>query len=164
MNPFEIVTALSVLLCTLVAGFVFAFASIAMPGIQGLNDRDFLRAFKAMDGVIQRRQPLFLMVWAGSIVVLLTASVLGFWSLGGVDYLLLIAAAVLYLLGVQWPTAAINIPLNNWLQRQDLDSLTDSAISDARVLFEGRWIKWNLIRTIFAALTSALLISLLLSL
>jgi uncharacterized membrane protein len=162
MNWFEIVVALSVLLCTLVAGFLFAFASVAMPGIQGLNDRDFLRAFRAMDGVIQRRQPLFLVVWAGSVVVLLIASVLGVWNLEGVDYLLLIAAAALYLLGVQLPTATINIPLNNWLQKQDLDSLTGLAISDARILFAGRWTKWNLIRTIFAALTSALLISLLL--
>ncbi len=164
MGMFEISLAVSTLLCALVAGFVFAFASVVMPGVQRLNDRDFLRAFKAVDGVIQRNQPLFLMVWVGSVVVLLIAFVLSFWYLEGIEHLLLIVAAAAYLLGVQLPTATVNIPLNNWLQGQDLDSATDSAIQEARNRFEGRWIKWNAIRTAFATLTSALSIVVLLRL
>ena len=107
MGMFEISLAVSTLLCALVAGLLFAFASVVMPGIQGLNDRDFLRAFKAMDGVIQRNQPLFLMVWIGSVVVLLISFVLSFWYLEGIEHLLLIVAAAAYLLGVQLPTATV---------------------------------------------------------
>jgi uncharacterized membrane protein len=70
MNFFEISLVLSALLCALVTGFVFAFASVVMPGIQTLDDRDFLRAFKAMDLVIQRNQPLFMLVWVGSVLAL----------------------------------------------------------------------------------------------
>jgi len=158
MGMFEISLAVSTLLCALVAGLLFAFASVVMPGIQGLNDRDFLRAFKAMDGVIQRNQPLFLMVWIGSVVVLLISFVLSFWYLEGIEHLLLIVAAAAYLLGVQLPTATVNIPLNNWLQGQDLDTATDLAIAEARNRFESRWVKWNAIRAVFAVLASALLI------
>jgi uncharacterized membrane protein len=158
MNFFEISLVISVLLCTLVAGFVLAFASVVMPGIQALNDRDFLRAFKAMDLVIQRNQPLFMLVWVGSAFALGISALLSFWHLDGVDHLLLLSATATYLLGVQLPTATINIPLNNRLQALDLDAINDSAISDARVGFEGRWVAWNSIRTALAVLASALLI------
>lgn len=154
---FEISLVLSTLFCALVAGFVFAFASVVMPGIQGFNDREYLRTFKALDLVIQRNQPFFMLVWLGSVLTLSVTVLLSFWHLGGVDRLLLIAAAAIYLLGVQLPTATINVPLNNRLQKLDLALLTDSDIGEARTHFEGRWIKWNLIRTILAILSSAML-------
>ena len=160
----EAAIVLSALLCSLVAGFVFAFANVVMPGIQRLNDRDFLRAFKVMDGVIQNNQPIFLLVWLGSVVALVLSSLLSFWWLDGVDRLLAMLAAAVYLLGVQLPTATINIPLNNRLQEQDLDAATDLVIHQVRNDFEHRWVRWNMIRTAFATLTSALLIVLLLRL
>ena len=80
------------------------------------------------------------------------------------DRLLLMVAGSTYLFGVQLPTATINVPLNNWLQKLELDSLGDSEIHEARVRFEDLWIKWNLIRTILAVSTTALLIFLLLRL
>jgi uncharacterized membrane protein len=49
--------------------------------------------------------------------------------------------------------------LNNQLQMQKLDAMSDLALREVRVNFEPRWIQWNSIRTIFAILTSALLIS-----
>ena len=124
MSLFEVAVALSALLCSLVAGFVFAFATVAMPGIHRLNDRDFLRAFKAMDGVIQNNQPVFMLVWVGSVVALMVSALLSFWALDGLDRLLAILAAAVYMLGVQLPTATINIPLNNRLQRQDVEIRT----------------------------------------
>ena len=164
MGVFETALVLSTLLSALVAGFVFAFASVVMPGIQGLSDREFLHTFKVMDLVIQRKQPAFMLVWLGSVMALLAAVLLSFWHLAGVDRLLLILAAAIYLFGVQLPTATINVPLNNGLQELELDSLDDSDINEARVRFEDRWITWNRIRTILAVLTSALLIVLILRL
>ena len=76
MNLIQFALGLSTLLCSVVAGFVFAFAVVVMPGIQNLNDHDFLRAFKAMDRVIQNGQPIFLLVWVGSAVMLLLTSLL----------------------------------------------------------------------------------------
>ena len=34
-----------------------------MPGIGTLDDAAFLRAFKVIDGVIQRNQPVFVFIW-----------------------------------------------------------------------------------------------------
>ena len=162
MNLFEAALALSTLLCSLVAGFVFAFATVVMPGIGRWNDRDFLQAFKAMDRVIQDNQPLFMLVWVGSVVSLIGTTLLSLWWLNGTDRLLMILAAGIYLLGVQLPTATINVPLNNRLQQLDLETLPEPELSEPRKLFDSRWVRWNTIRTVLAILTSALLIVLLL--
>ncbi len=164
MDLLHTTIALSALLCSLVAGFVFAFATVAMPGIKSLNDHDFLQAFKAIDRVIQDNQPIFMLVWIGSVVALVISALLGIWRLDGVDRLLIISASAIYLFGVQLPTATINVPLNNQLQAQDLDAMTEPLLNEARNDFELRWKRWNSIRTVFATLTSVFLIVLLLRL
>jgi len=161
MEIFQIIVFLATFLCYLVAGFLFAFAIVVMPGIRNLYDRDFIRAFQVMDRVIQRNQPIFVSVWVGSVAALVASLVLGIWQLDGAGRLLIIFVAVAYLLGVQLPTIAVNIPLNNKLQALDVDAVNETAQSAARHGFEARWNLWNAIRTAFACLTSALLILLL---
>ena len=161
MGIFQIVLILATFLCSLVAGFLFAFAVVVMPGISSLNDREFIRAFQVIDRLIQDNQPLFVLVWVGSIVALLASAVLGIWQLAGVERLLIIFAALVYLLGVQLPTAIINVPLNNQLQILDVDAMNETTQRAARNDFEPRWNRWNLIRTLFASLASVLLIILL---
>ena len=143
MDLFLTAAIVATFLCSLVAGFLFAFAVVAMPGIRNLNDAEFIRAFQVMDRVIQNNQPLFLIVWVGSAVVLLVALILGFGQLAGVDRLLLVASAVVYILGVQLPTVAINVPLNNRLQMLDVVNLDEAERQTARNDFEQRWNRWN---------------------
>ena len=164
MEIFRATLILATFLCSLVAGFLFAFAVVVMPGIRSLTDREFIRAFQEMDRVIQNNQPLFMLVWIGSVVALIIASVLGIGQLGGIDRSLLTFAALSYLLGVQWPTVTVNVPLNNKLQTLDADALDERAQKKARQDFEPRWNRWNSIRTSFSGLVSALLIVLLIRL
>ena len=161
MGIFQIALILATFLCSLVAGFLFAFAIVTMPGIRSLNDREFIRAFQVMDRVIQNYQPIFMLVWVGSVVALVTSAVLGIGQLDGAGRLLIIFAALAYLLGVQLPTVTINIPLNNKLQTLDVDAMNETTQKAARKDFEPRWNLWNSIRTAFASLASALLIILL---
>ena len=164
MVIFQLALILATFLCSLVAGFVFAFALVVMPGIRGLDDRGFIRAFQVMDRIIQNKQPIFILVWVGSVVALVTSAVLGIGLLDGAGCLLMIFAVLAYLFGVQLPTFTINVPLNNKLQALDVDAMNETAQKTARRDFEPRWILWNSIRTAFASLTSALLIVLLLKL
>ena len=155
---FQALVMLATFLCSLVAGFLFAFAVVIMPGIRSLDDGGFIRAFQVIDRVIQKNQPLFMFVWVGSALSLIAASVFGLWALGGADRLLLIAAALVYLLCVQLPTATINIPLNNELQKLDPSTMSETMRKRARDGFEPRWNRWNAIRTACASLTSILLL------
>ena len=164
MEFFQMALIAATLLCSLVAGFVFAFTVVVMPGIQGLNDREFIRAFQVMDRVIQNGQPLFVFVWVGSVVALVVAAALGIGQLDGGGRLLLLIATGTYVLGVQVPTIAINVPLNNKLQTLDVDGVKAPTHADARREFEPRWNRWNTIRTALASVTSALLMIVLLRL
>ena len=161
---FQITLSLATLLCSLVAGFVFAFALVVMPGIKTLSDREFIRAFQVMDRVIQNNQPTFVLVWVGSIVALVSSAVLGIRQLDGAERLLMFFAVLAYLLVVQLPTFTINVPLNNKLQTLDVDDMDETTQKAARMDFEPRWTRWNSIRTTFASLVSTLLIILLLRL
>lgn len=161
MDFFETILLLATLLCSLVAGFLFAFAVVAMPGIGKLSDRAFIRAFQVMDGVIQKSQPLFVFVWLGSAVALIVAAGLGFGRLEGADRWLLITATAVYLLGVQAPTIVINIPLNNKLQSLDADALDEAEAKSARQAFEPKWNRSNVVRTLLSCGVSAALLVLL---
>ena len=158
MDALSISLAVSILLCGLVAGLVFTFAVVVMPGIKTLNDHDFLQAFKVMDRIIQKNHPLFVVVWLGSVLAILALCLLGIFKLQGMDRFLIIISTATYLLGVQLPTVAINVPLNNQLQQRNLDALKNDGLKVARESFEPRWVLWNAIRTILAILATVTLI------
>jgi uncharacterized membrane protein len=163
-TTFQIVLILATLLCSLVAGFLFAFATVVMPGIKQLSDREFIRAFQVIDGVIQNNQPVMVSVWVGSIVTAVAAAGLGLGQLDGTQRLLLISAPLVYVLGVQLSTFTINVPLNNRLQALNVDVMDDVALKAARLDFEPGWNRWNWVRTPLASLASVLFMILLFNL
>ena len=164
MSILNSILMLASFLCLLTAGFLFAFSSVVMPGIRNLGDREFIRAFQVIDGVIQKGQAAFGMVWMGSVLALLVSTVLGIWQLAGVERLLVIAAALTYGIGVQLPTFAINVPLNNRLQTLDTHRMDEDSLRAARSGFEGRWTRWNLIRTCLACFAGVIQLILLIRL
>lgn len=152
---------IAVFLCSLVTGFLFAFAVVVMPGIRRLNNGEFIRAFQMIDGIIQNNQPIFMAVWLGSIITLIVAAIFGAGHLDTTGYWLLIGSTVTYLLGVQLPTLTINVPLNNRLQSLNVTAMTEQDRANAREVFEARWNRWNGVRTVSACLATTLLLVLL---
>ena len=155
------VLMLTIMLCSLVAGLLFGFAIVVMPGIAKLTDKEYLLAFKHMDGIIQNNQPLFILVWAGSILSIIITLILGIMNLSGTQTYLLVFASIVYLFGVQLPTFRFNIPLNNSLQNLDFELLEESEATSSRVAFEIPWNRWNKIRTVNAILAVSMLLLLL---
>jgi uncharacterized membrane protein len=162
MEIFQVALILATFLCSLVAGFLFAFAVVVMPGIKNLNNREFIRAFQKMDGIIQTNQPIFIVVWLGSVIAMIVAAALGLWHLDAMGRWLLIVSALAYLIGVQLPTFTINIPLNNRMQSLNIDAMDESAHETERAAFEVRWNRWNTSRTVVSCFVSLLLIFLVL--
>jgi uncharacterized membrane protein len=158
MELFHLVVLVAAALCALVAGLLFTFAIVAMPGLEKLSDREFIRSFQVMDGVIQNRQPLFVLVWVGSVVAVVLALAMGFQEQDGVIRGLLIAASALYLFGVQLPTARVHLPLNDEIQTVQVDAIGEAEQRKARERFEGRWNRSNQIRTAIAIVTMVLLL------
>lgn len=161
MDIFHTALILSAFLCSLVAGFLFAYAIVVMPGIKSLNDRDFIRAFQVTDRIIQNNHPVFMLVWLGSVIAIIVSIIYGLGRLQGIDLYLLAAATFAYVFGVQVSTIAIHLPLNNTLQALDVQAMNEADLKVARNDFESRWNTANLIRTAIACCVSLLLLMLL---
>ena len=126
----------STLLCTLVTGFVFTYAIVVMPGFGKLNDREFIQAFQATDGIIQNNQPLFMFVWVGSITSVAATIVLSAVHLNGNEHWVIILFGTLYIIGVQCITMIVHLPLNNSLQGLDINELDLEYLKQLRSEFE----------------------------
>ena len=164
MTIADIALVLSTLMCSLVAGLLFAYAIVVMPGLKNLDDKSFIRAFQVTDRIIQDNHPLFLLVWLGSAVSIVVFAVSGFGKLAGIDFYLMLFASVGYIIGVQIPTIVIHLPLNNRLQKVDVDSSNEEDLKVVRIEFENRWNRSNEIRTFIACSVSLVLIVLALKL
>ena len=148
----------AILLCSLVSGFIFTYSIVVMPGLSNLNDKDFLKAFQVTDAVIQNNQPLFMFTWIGSIVAILTTIVASLITAGLLEFWLIILVGAAYLLGVQGITVAIHFPLNNHIQKLNIEELNDKTLAYERKNFEAKWNFFNKIRTFVAISASSLLL------
>ena len=148
----------TILLCSLVSGFIFTYSIVVMPGLSNLNDKDFLKAFQVTDALIQNNQPLFMFTWIGSIVAILTTIVASLITVGLLESWLIILVGAAYLLGVQGITVAIHIPLNNHIQKLNIDELNDKTLAYERKIFEAKWNFFNKIRTFVGISASSLLL------
>ena len=158
MDMLDVTLIFSITLCSLVSGFILTYSIVVMPGLSNLNDKDFLKAFQVTDAVIQNNQPLFMFTWIGSIVAILTTIVASLITAGLLEFWLIILVGAAYLLGVQGITVAIHIPLNNHIQKLNIEELNDKTLAYERKNFEAKWNFFNKIRTFVAISASSLLL------
>lgn len=142
------------LLTGLSAGVLFIWANTITPGLGKLDNLSYLKAFQQMNRTILN--PWFLIVFVGAGGVSLVS--IFFSKTSSVTVLgLLIAATVIYFFGVLLITATGNIPLNNLLDKANLESMNLAEAQNLRGQFEARWNNFHLARTIFSTLSFLLL-------
>ena len=69
---FDASSIISALSCGLVTGFILTHAIVDMLGLAKLTDKNFLLAFQVTDKIIQNNQPLFMLIWVGLIMSVIT--------------------------------------------------------------------------------------------
>ena len=136
----------------LVAGLLFGFACAVMPGLSRVDDAAFVAVMQSINRRILNGA--FLVCFAGA--PLLTVASLVLEVVGDGHTWVPIAGAVLLTVVSYLITATVNVPLNN-----AVDSAGAMERSAARARFEGRWVRWNIARTLastgaFGALVWAL--------
>jgi uncharacterized membrane protein len=156
---------LSLLLATvtmgLSAGLFYAYSHDIMPGLGRSGDRTFVAGFQAVDKAIVN--PWFMLGFLGAPVFTALAALLHLGPDHRPVLVLTLVSFVLYL-AVLVITARINLPLNAELQAAgDPDRISAPELAALRARFEGRWVRWNLVRTVlcvaaFACLAWALAI------
>jgi uncharacterized membrane protein len=152
----DLLRGLSLLAATMLTGAmtgVFGiYANAIMPGLRATDDRTFVGAFQAIDRAIIN--PLFMLTFFGALVCAAAGAGL---HAGEPSVLWWVAAAFVLYLAVVVITLAINVPLNDALKAAGVpDRIAD--LGAARVRFdEGRWVAWNIVRTILSAVAFACL-------
>ena len=159
---FQLSLLTAALLCNLVFGFILIFAIVVMPGIAELDDGGFLRAFQAIDGVIQRNQPVFVSIWIGSVLALIVTCSVGLAELETAPKRAWFVVMTLLYIVAQVTTFTINVPLNNVVKHLDIPYLDASTKRAEREAFEHKWNFWNKFRAVIFGLVSIYLLTLLL--
>ena len=158
MNFLEVSLICSILSCTLVTGFTLLYAVVIMPGLSKLDDKEFIKAFQVTDGVIQDNQPLFILIWLGSVISVVGAILSSIISVGLPEAWLIVFVGVVYLLGVQGITLSVHLPLNNHIKKINIEKTDHQMLSVERGKFETRWNFFNTIRTGISFLVSLTLL------
>ena len=144
----------STLLCSLVTGFILTYAIVVMPGLSKLDDKEFIKAFQVTDGIIQNNQPIFILIWVGSIISVLITIIISIFTLGILEGWKIIFVSLVYLIGVQAITIIIHLPLNRRIQKIDINSTNLQSLNEERKNFETKWNYFNNIRTVIAFLVT----------
>ncbi|WP_461304234.1 anthrone oxygenase family protein [Aureisphaera sp.] len=152
----SIVLLSSILLTGLTAGLCFTWSNAITPGIGKLTDLMFLQSFQSMNRVIVN--PSFLIVFFGPII-LFFANTYYFRNTNPDFFWTLLVAALLFFVGVGMITIFKNIPLNELLDKTQLEVLNASELKDLRQTFEKPWNRWHMVRTISSFTSFALLLS-----
>ncbi|NJP34833.1 anthrone oxygenase family protein [Micromonospora thermarum] len=140
----------------LMAGLFFAYACSVMPGLAATDARTLVGTMQSINRKILNGW--FLAAFLGAPVLTALAVAL---HLGDGPVLAWSVAALLAHLVMFGVTMRINVPLNNQLDAAGpVDRIGDLAA--VRERFEGRWVRWNLVRTAasvaaFGALVGAVL-------
>ena len=144
----------STLLCSLVTGFILTYAIVVMPGLSKLDDKEFIKAFQVTDGIIQNNQPIFILIWVGSIISVVSTIIMSIFTLGLLEAWKIIFVSLVYLIGVQAITIIIHLPLNKRIQNIDINSTNLQSLNEERKNFETKWNYFNNIRTVIAFLVT----------
>ncbi|WP_415976853.1 DUF1772 domain-containing protein [Rhodococcus sp. 077-4] len=147
-----IATVVAAVGCGLVAGVLLAFSLSVLPGLASLPVSDAIAAMQRFNAAILN--PLFLVLFVGTAVLSTLAAVLSASTSRGAPALV-VAGAVLYVLGCFAITGVLNVPLNDALAAVDPGS---TAAVEAWQNFTEKWTRCNNIRVVAATAACTVLI------
>lgn len=151
-----IILASAIFLTGLMAGIFFTWSNAVKPGIGKLGDIEYLRALQSMNRVILNNA--FRIIFLGAIIAVALVPVFYFNLYPKNIFWLFVFTLVIYLIGVFGVTVSGNIPLNEILDKTNLESITLEEIKTLRESIELKWNNYNLIRCISSGITFILLI------
>ena len=143
----------SIIFTGLSAGLFFAWSVSVIPGTQKVLDITYLETMQSINRAILN--PIFFTVFFGPAIFLSLTSIYEFhsnhWAFG-----LFLAASIIYLVGTIGVTGLGNVPLNQQLELLNIAELQVERVESFRKIYEAKWNRLHLIRTICASLAFAL--------
>ncbi len=156
MTVSNIILVLAATCTALMAGLFYSYSYSVVPGLKSLNDAEYIASMQSINRAIQN--PVFFTGFFGALLLLPVSAYLNYFPHPPLRFWLLLTAAIIYLTGVFGVTVFGNIPLNNALEKFNLQNASKDSISLERTLFETPWNNLNTIRTVSSILSLVLII------
>lgn len=150
----NIILVLTATATALMAGLFYAWSCSVMLGFARLPDREFISAMQATNRAIQN--PVFFAAFFGAPIFLMISTILHYNQ--SPRFWFLLAATIIYLVGTFGVTIFGNVPMNNMLDRFNLESAGVEETALERANFESRWNNLNTIRTVSSTLAVILVV------
>jgi len=148
MNILDIILVTAATLTALMAGLFYAWSCSVMSGFARLSDGEFVSVMPATNRAIQN--PVFFTAFFGAPLFLIISTALHYNN--SPHFALLLAAAVIYLIGNFGVTVFGNVPMNNVLDRFNPETASDEETARQRANFERHWKNLNHIRHVSSTL------------
>lgn len=152
----SILLASAAITTALMAGLFYAYSCSVNPGLNRLSDTAYLAAMQSINRAILN--PVFFAGFLGAALSLPLSTYVHYGQPTSMRFWCLMAATVVYMIGVLGVTIAGNVPLNETLDAFDLQSASVQEISAQRATFEISWGKLNTVRTIASTLALVLVV------
>lgn len=146
MKPKNMVLLLTTTMMGLIAGLFFCWSISVTNGLAPLGDREYILAFQSLNRKIQN--PVFFSCFMGLVLMLPLSTWLQYERPVPTRFWLLLAASLLYIVGVIGITAVGNIPMNDAMDVFNVDAASAAGITAKRIAFEAPWNRLNNIRTL----------------
>jgi len=150
----DVTLGLSVLACSLSAGFFYAYSVSVIGGLAAVEP---LAAVRAMQGINANiRTPVFAFAFFGALAFPALAAACAFAAGNRRAAALALAGALVYAVGVFAVTFGVNVPLND-----SLAAVGPSPTNAATVWrdYAAPWLAWNHVRTGAAVLALGLVVA-----
>lgn len=156
ITPANLVLILTATVTALIAGLFFAWSCSVTTGLAKISDTMYIAAMQSMNRAILN--PVFLTCFIGNVLLLPLSAGLFYSTPLTTRFILLAAAAGVYLAGVFAVTIFGNVPLNESLDAFVLTTASPADIAAQRIAFEKPWNTLNMIRTVASTLSVVLVI------
>ena len=148
MTVQNIILVVTATATALMAGLFYGFSCAVNLGLARLSNAEYISAMQSINRAIQN--PFFFAAFFGAPILLLLSTFLHYGQ--SMRFRFLLAATVIYLIGTFGVTVFGNVPLNDALDRFNLESASKEETALQRANFEGRWNNLNTIRTVSSLL------------
>ena len=154
LNISNIILVITATLTALMAGLFYAWSCSVMLGLARLKDREFVSVMQKCNRAIQN--PVFFAAFFGAPIFLIISTILHYAESS--QFLLLLIATIIYLVGNFGVTIFGNVPLNNILESFDAKNSTDEEVNRLRTNFERPWNLLNHIRAVASTVSLILVV------
>lgn len=144
-----------IILTGLSAGLCFTWSNSITSGLGRLDNLGYLSAFQQINRTILN--PTFFIVFFGPFFLSII-NIYVFRNASSDIKVLLIAATVIYTVGVVVVTIFGNVPLNELVDKTNLNTASAEDLKTLRVTFETKWNQFHTIRTVTSIIAFVLLI------